>query len=120
MILATHKKDVVAAAKKADEISAKAEDDEASNNMSCALATADNTTPAILATAQKLSEKSLKKTPGSDRFLDTLARVHAAKGDFAKAVELQIRAVEKASGSEHKSRLTQTFDAYKAGKIPSL
>jgi thiol-disulfide isomerase/thioredoxin len=63
-----------------------------------------------LRAAQSAVEFSHSK---SAAMLDTLARVHATKGDYAKAIEIQTLAVETAS-DRARSPLQQALDAYKA------
>ncbi len=45
--------------------------------------------------------------------LDTLARVHAAKGDYRTAVSIQTRAVELAAGTRLESNLRATLEEYR-------
>lgn len=117
LVLAMYKKDIAAAAKKADQIGENA-DPEALNRVAWSLAVSGDPAPGNLAIAQKLSEKSLTKVPDSAACLDTLARVHALQNGFPKAIELQTQAVEKSKDDAEKAGLTKTLDAYKAGKVP--
>jgi len=117
-LLIEGKKDPVAAAKKADAIASKINDAEQLNDMAWALATASTTTPETLATAQKLSEASLTKSNNNPLYVDTLARIYADKGDFAKAAELETQAVEKNTDESQKASLAASLSAYQAGKLP--
>lgn len=66
--------------------------------------------------ATKAAERANELTKGKDgAILDTLARVHFVKGDVAKAVELQTKAVELAP-EEMKEELTKSLDEYKKAK----
>jgi predicted Zn-dependent protease len=118
-ILLKAKKDPDAAVKKADEMSSKLEDPEALNAVAWTLATADGATPSMLATAQKMSEASLKKSVDKAEYLDTLARVYAVNGDFKKATEIETKAVDKCTDSKMKQDLGKSLDAYKAGNVPA-
>jgi thiol-disulfide isomerase/thioredoxin len=118
-ILLKAKKDPAAAAKKADELSATLTDPEAENGIAWTLATADGATPSMLATAQKLSEASLKKQADKPEYLDTLARVYAMNGDFKKAAELETTAVNKSTDAKMKTDLGKSLEAYLAGNLPA-
>jgi thiol-disulfide isomerase/thioredoxin len=64
--------------------------------------------------AEKLALRANEITKSEDpAILDTVAAVYAAKTEYAKAVEWQTKAVEKADG-EMKSDLQKTLDKYKA------
>jgi tetratricopeptide (TPR) repeat protein len=64
--------------------------------------------------AMKSAEKAVELSRGEEgAILDTLARVYYWKGDLAKAIEIQTKAVEKAQG-EHDVSLQETLDQYKA------
>lgn len=66
--------------------------------------------------AMKAAQKAVELTKGEDgAILDTLARAHYWKGDLAKAIEIQTKAVEKAaSNPEMLSELQDVLEAYKA------
>ncbi len=51
--------------------------------------------------------------------LEVLARAIFAKGDHAKAIELQQKAVALASDAKQKQELQSTLDSYKQGKLPA-
>jgi thiol-disulfide isomerase/thioredoxin len=51
--------------------------------------------------------------------LDVLARATFVKGDHAKAMELQQKAVALASDAKQKQELQSTLDSYKQGKLPA-
>jgi thiol-disulfide isomerase/thioredoxin len=60
------------------------------------------------------AEKAVDHTKGANaNILDTLARVYAEKGNFAKAVEIEEKAVAK-SGGDQKAEFTKTLDGYKS------
>jgi tetratricopeptide (TPR) repeat protein len=118
-ILLAGKKDPMAAAKKAEEIAPKIEDAEQLNEIAWALATAEKTTPETLAAAKKLSESSLEKKKDEPGYLDTLARIYAAGGDFAKATELETKAADKNTDEKMKPTLDKALEAYKAGTLPA-
>jgi thiol-disulfide isomerase/thioredoxin len=119
-LLLKAKNDAVAAAAKAEQIMPKVDEAEALNEMAWGLASAPKNTPQTLATAQKLSEASLKKADGNPEFVDTLARVYADKSDFKKAIELETKALDKTTDEKLKAELTKTLEAYKAGKLPAV
>lgn len=48
--------------------------------------------------ALEMAQKAVKLAPKEPAFQDTLAEIHARKGDFAKAVQIQAPAVEAAPG----------------------
>jgi hypothetical protein len=50
--------------------------------------------------------------------LDTLARATYLKGEKAKAIELQQKAVESAENENLKKQLQASLDSYKEGKLP--
>ncbi len=66
--------------------------------------------------AMNAATKAVELTDGEDgAILDTLARVYYLKGDLAKAVEIQTKAVEKAAGNEQMlPDLQSALDQYKA------
>jgi tetratricopeptide (TPR) repeat protein len=61
--------------------------------------------------AERANELGMGKIPS---VLDTLARVHFLRKDFAKAVELQTQAIELAEEPEFKAMLQESLDEYKA------
>lgn len=64
--------------------------------------------------ALKIAQQAAEASKHEDAaILDTLARAHFDKGDVAKAVEQQQKAVEKADG-EHKAELQKTLERYKS------
>lgn len=65
--------------------------------------------------AQRAAERANDLGKGQiPSVLDTLARVHFLREDFAKAVEVQTRAVELAEEPEFKAMLQESLDEYKA------
>ncbi len=69
-----------------------------------------------LATAMKAAEQAVKLSENKDgEILDTLARVYWVKGDKAKAIETEAKAVAAAPEAE-KADLQKTLDEYKSGK----
>lgn len=65
--------------------------------------------------AEKLALKANELTHGKDAaILDTVAAVYFGKGDTAKAIEWQTKAVEAAPAGEMKDELTKTLEKYKA------
>jgi thiol-disulfide isomerase/thioredoxin len=67
--------------------------------------------------AEKLALKANEITKGKDAaILDTVAAVYFGKGDTAKAIEWQTKAVEAAPAGEMKDELTKTLEKYKAEK----
>ncbi len=63
-----------------------------------------------LAAATRANELAEGKDPG---VLDTLARVHFAKGDVKKAIELQEKAVELAKGTGWEQELARRLEEYR-------
>lgn len=66
--------------------------------------------------AKKLATRAVelsKGKPEEPMFLDTLAAVYAAMGDFAKAVELQTKAVELMAGKEGVEEYESKLESYK-------
>ena len=118
-ILLMGKKDPVAAAKKADELSSKIDQPEALNMMAWTLATSKSPADQTIDTAKKLSELSLEKKADNAEYLDTLARIYAVKKDFTKATELETKAVEKCSDEKLKAGLTEALSSYKSNTIPA-
>jgi thiol-disulfide isomerase/thioredoxin len=67
--------------------------------------------------AMKAAERANELTKGkSGEILDTLARVYFIKGDIAKAIELQTKAVELAPSEKLKEELSKVLDEYKNAK----
>ena len=64
--------------------------------------------------AQKALDASTEKDP---QIMDTLARGHAVKGEWDKAVEIQQKAIEQAKG-ELKGELQKPLAAYKEKRVP--
>lgn len=63
--------------------------------------------------AFKAASRAVELTEGKDgMILDTLARVHFLKGDVAKAIEIQTKAVE-LSPAQIKDQIQATLDEYK-------
>lgn len=66
--------------------------------------------------AGKIAASAVELTKGEDAaILDTQARVYATKGDFAKAIQIQTKAIEKASDPRMKADLQKTLAEYKSG-----
>ncbi len=64
--------------------------------------------------ALRAAQKAVEFTASKDaNILDTLARVHAWKGDFAQAIALQVQAVQLAD-EEQRADLQKTLEEYKA------
>jgi thiol-disulfide isomerase/thioredoxin len=115
------KRDYATAAKKAAEIGDKMKDDvDALNQVAWMIAADPNNPSPDLDLAMKLATRANEKSEGKNAgVLDTLAAVYAKKGDNAKAVELQTKAVELALEPQEKAQLQQALDNYKkaaAGK----
>jgi thiol-disulfide isomerase/thioredoxin len=67
-----------------------------------------------LALALRAAEKAAELTGSKDaNILDTLARVHATMGNYAKAIELQTQAIA-AAPEKQKAGLTPALEEYKA------
>lgn len=70
-----------------------------------------------LALALAAAERANTLTKDKDeQVIDTLARVHFAKGDKAKAIELQTKAVSLASDDRTKAALQASLDEYNKAK----
>jgi tetratricopeptide (TPR) repeat protein len=68
-----------------------------------------------LALAEKMILRAVELTKGEvPPVLDTAATVYDAKGDYAKAVEWQTKAVAKSSDDEEKKELQEALEEYKA------
>ena len=118
-VLLKGKKDVSAAAKKADEIAPKVDDAEALNMMAWTLATTDEAPSAeTAATAQKLVDAALVKKPDNAEFMDTAARVAAVKKDFKTAADIEAKAIDKCADASQKPDMDKALAAYKAGHLP--
>jgi thiol-disulfide isomerase/thioredoxin len=65
--------------------------------------------------ALKAADEAVKLSPKDAAILDTLARVYWVKGDKAKAIETETKAVENAPESQ-KDDLEATLKEYKSGK----
>lgn len=84
------------------------------NRMAWFMATTKEIEPRDLELAQRAAARAVELTEGKDSsVLDTLARVHAERGDMAQAVAWQERAVARAEG-DAKAELQKTLDEYKA------
>jgi thiol-disulfide isomerase/thioredoxin len=71
-----------------------------------------------LVLALRAAEKAVEFTESKDAsILDTLARVHFWKGDAAKAIEIQTKAIGLAAGAL-KKQLEETLEEYKAKGKP--
>jgi tetratricopeptide (TPR) repeat protein len=89
------------------------------NEMAWRIMTEDGIEQRDMALAFKAASRSNDLTKGENwQVLDTLARAYFEKGDFAKAVELQSKAVEKCDQDDAKEEMTETLTKYKekAGK----
>lgn len=66
--------------------------------------------------AQKYAQRAVELTKSEEpSVIDTLARVHFEKGEVAKAIELQTKAVELSATNESlKKQLAETLEKYKA------
>lgn len=70
--------------------------------------------------AASWATRSCEMTEWKDgEVIDTLARAHAMKGDFDKAIELQTKAVACATGQLAED-LAKNLEAYKARQIPAI
>lgn len=66
--------------------------------------------------ATKAADRANELTKGKDwQILDTVARVHFVKGDVAKAIELQTKALE-LTPTEEKEAIAKSLDEYKKAK----
>jgi thiol-disulfide isomerase/thioredoxin len=72
--------------------------------------------PKDLGLAMKAANRAVELEPKEASILDTLARVHFVKGDKAKAIELQEKAIALAATTEEKNALTAALDEYKNAK----
>ncbi len=66
--------------------------------------------------ALKAANKAVEFEPKDGTILDTLARVYWVKGDKAKAIELQQKAIGMTDNKRMKAQLQATLDEYKDGK----
>lgn len=111
----TQKKDTTAAYATAEEI-VNGDDAMNINGVAWIIATAPNVEPRNLDLALRASEKAVELSKWSDpTMIDTLARVHFVKGDIDKAIELETKAVEMASGSL-KDELQTALDEFKSAR----
>lgn len=79
---------------------------------------ADKPPAALLDAAEKISTRANAALNGKDvGSILTLARVSFMKGDQAKAIELQTKAVEYSKPAAQ-PRMKEFLDAYKAGRLP--
>ena len=100
--------------KQADEAVGKLDDAQALNRLSWLIVDPESTfAKKDLDVAMKAANKANELTKGKDAaILDTVARVHFLKGDKAKALELQKKAVELAEDPELKRQLEETLKEY--------
>ncbi len=73
--------------------------------------------PKLVEIALDAAEKANKATDGKEPgILDTLARVHFVKGDTAKAIEIQTKAVALAENEKDKAELESSLKEYQSAK----
>jgi thiol-disulfide isomerase/thioredoxin len=85
------------------------------NAIAWTILTEDSIEKRDLNLAEKMSLRSAELTKGDvGSVLDTVAKVYALKGDFAKAVEWQTKAVAKFEDEDDKKEAQTTLDEYKA------
>lgn len=73
--------------------------------------------PKLVEIALDAAEKANKATGGKEPgILDTLARVHFVKGDTAKAIEIQTKAVALAENEKDKAELESSLKEYQSAK----
>ena len=90
----------------------------AQNILASQLVRTPDARPAVLDAAERIASMGNDALGGNNiSSLITLARVAFLKGDQAKAVEYQTRAVE-LSKPRSKPRMQEFLDSYKAGKLP--
>jgi thiol-disulfide isomerase/thioredoxin len=88
------------------------------NQIAWDIATMEGLEKRDLEVAELAAQRAVKASKGKDAsILDTLARVQFLRGDKAKAVETQQKALELAEG-QMKGKFQETLDSYKAGKLP--
>lgn len=85
------------------------------NNIAWDIATAEGLKERDLELALKLAARAVAVTESNNAYiLDTLARVHFELDDFAKAVEVQERAVAGAEDSDRRATYVMALEKYKA------
>ena len=114
------KGDLDGAAELADKLGEKSKDNAAAQNeLAWQLVCQENIKGNALAIAYKLATRANQASGGQDpAVLDTLARATYLKGEKAKAIELQQKAVESAENENLKKQLQASLDSYKEGKLP--
>ncbi len=89
------------------------------NQLAWKLVSDENVKGKLLDAAYKAAVKANEVAGGKDAgVLDTLARATFIKGEKAKAVELQQKAVDLADNDDMKKQLRATLNSYKDGKLP--
>ncbi|MEC9372803.1 MAG: hypothetical protein VYC34_03130, partial [Planctomycetota bacterium] len=90
------------------------DDAQALNGVAWSIATEEGIEQRDLDLALKAAERSNELAQGNDpSILDTVAAVHFARGDVAKAIEYQEKAVSKAWDPGIKQQLQERLDTYK-------
>lgn len=90
------------------------------NALAWELAVNDGVKKPDLDLAAKIAEKANELTKGENgQIIDTLARITFQKGDKAKAIELQTKAISLVEADD-KEALQKTLDSYKEGKLPKV
>ena len=114
------KGDLDGAAKLSEKISEKSKDNAmAQNQLAWALVSQDGIKGSALDSAYKIAVRANEAAGGKDAaILDTLGRATFMKGDKAKAIELEEKAIKLAEDEDLKKQLTETLDSYKEGKLP--
>ena len=114
------KGDTEAAASLAEQISGRAKDNSAmQNRLAWQLLSQENLSGKALATAHAIAVRANDAAGGKDAsILDTLARATYMKGDKAKAIELQQKAVELAEDEDLKKQLQSNLDSFKKDQLP--
>jgi len=114
------KGDTEAAASLAEQISGRAKDNSAmQNRLAWQLLSQENLSGKALATAHAIAVRANEAAGGKDAsILDTLARATYMKGDKAKAIELQQKAVELAEDEDLKKQLQSNLDSFKKDQLP--
>lgn len=114
------KGDTEAAAGLAEQISGRAKDNSAmQNSLAWQLLIQENLSGKALATAHAIAVRANDAAGGKDAsILDTLARATYMKGDKAKAIELQQKAVELAEDEDLKKQLQSNLDSFKKDQLP--
>jgi len=114
------KGDTEAAASLAEQISERAKGNGAmQNRLAWQLLSQENLSGKALATAHAIAVKANDAAGGKDAStLDTLARATYMKGDKAKAIELQQKAVELAEDEDLKKQLQSNLDSFKKDQLP--